>query len=38
MPTAALRRGFALAALACFTVGALAGALIGTIHELTTEE
>ena len=33
MPTAALRRGFALAALACFTVGAL----IGTIHELTKE-
>ena len=32
MPTAALRRGFALAALACFTVGALAGAL----HALLT--
>ena len=38
MPTAALRRGFALAALAALTIGATVGALIGTIHELTTEE
>ena len=34
MPTAALRRGFALAALAC----AIVGALIGALHALTHPE
>ena len=32
MPRAALRRGFAIAALACFTVGALAGAFHAVTH------